>query len=200
MGRKAVFLDRDGTIIREAEYLSDPAGVELLPGAAEGIRRLQAAGFFIIVTSNQSGVARGFFREEDVQAVNARMQELLRARDAGVDAVYYCPHWQDGVVAGYARECECRKPKPGMLYRAVREHGVDLAASWVVGDKQTDIDFGREAGVRSILVLTGYGMKTRAQWPQAGGMPEHVAQDLYEAAELIVVLRNDPRSREREDG
>jgi D-glycero-D-manno-heptose 1,7-bisphosphate phosphatase len=186
MKRSAVFLDRDGTIIREAEYLSDPAGVELLPGALAGIRALRQAGFAAVATSNQSGVARGFFNEEAVQRVNQRLQDLLAEGSAALDGIYYCPHYPGGQVAAYAKICECRKPAPGMLTSAARDLDLDLNSSWVVGDKASDIELGVRAGLRSILVLTGYGAETRDRGFAPGMEPDLVAADLAAAAELIL--------------
>lgn len=187
MSKPAVFLDRDGTIMREAEYLSDPAGVELLPGAAEGICRLRQAGFAAVVTSNQSGVARGYFDEAAVGRVNARLAELLAAAGAGLDGVYYCPHYPGASVAKYARVCDCRKPAPGMLLAAARDLGLDLGRSWVVGDKAADIEFGSRQGLKTILVLTGYGAKTREEGFAAGGpKPDFIAEDLAAAARQIL--------------
>lgn len=187
MSKPAVFLDRDGTIMREAEYLSDPAGVELLPGAAEGIRRLRQAGFAVVVASNQSGVARGYFDEATVGRVNARLAELLAAAGAGLDGVYYCPHYPGASVAQYARACDCRKPAPGMLLAAARDLGLDLGRSWVVGDKLSDIEFGGRQGLKTILVLTGYGAQTReAGFAADGPKPDFIADDLAAAARLIL--------------
>ncbi|MEW6516989.1 MAG: HAD family hydrolase [candidate division FCPU426 bacterium] len=186
MSKPAVFLDRDGTIIQEAEYLADPAGVVLLPGAAEGIRLLRQEGFAAVVVSNQSGVARGYFDEATVRRVNARLEELLAAAGAGLDGVYYCPHYPQGSVAAYARACDCRKPAPGMLLAAARDLGLDLAKSWVVGDKASDIEFGAKQGLKTILVLTGYGAATRDQGFGNGPRPDFIAADLTEAGRHIL--------------
>lgn len=186
MSRPAVFLDRDGTIIREAEYLADPNGVEILAGSAPGIRALRAAGYLIVVTSNQSGVARGYFDEETVRRVNGRMCELLAAEQAAPDAVYYCPHYVQGSVPAYAVACDCRKPGPGMLRAAARDWDIDLSASWVIGDKRADVDFGRGNGLRAALVLTGYGAKTQAEGFAAGREPDVIAGDLAAAAAEIL--------------
>ncbi len=142
MKNKAVFLDRDGTIIRDREYLADPAGVEILKGAASGIRALRQAGFMVMLASNQSGVARGFFTEQDIWRVHERMQELLAAEGAELDGIYYCPHYPEGKVREYVRTCYCRKPGPDMLFTAAQERNIDLFESWTIGDKATDIEFG----------------------------------------------------------
>jgi D-glycero-D-manno-heptose 1,7-bisphosphate phosphatase len=184
--RPAVFLDRDGTLIREAEYLADPAGVEVLPGAVLGLRALRVAGYALVVVSNQSGVARGLFDEAAVRAVNARMETLLAVGHARPDAVYYCPHHPRGTVPEYTRECECRKPAPGMLQAAARDLDLDLAASWVVGDKDLDIELGKRLGLHTALVLTGYGAETRARGFAPGREPDVVAPDLEAASRAIL--------------
>jgi D-glycero-D-manno-heptose 1,7-bisphosphate phosphatase len=186
MKRKAAFLDRDGTIIREAEYLADPAGVELLAGSVPGIQALRKAGFLVVVTSNQSGVARGFFDEATVKRVNQRMQDLLNAQGAPLDGIYYCPHYPKGQVADYAKVCDCRKPAPGMLEAAAKALDIDLTESWVVGDKAGDVEFGLRAGLRTVLVLTGYGLETQTKGFPPGLEPDRIVADLAAAAEAIL--------------
>jgi histidinol-phosphate phosphatase family protein len=193
----AVFLDRDGTLIREAEYLADPAGVELLPGIPEGLRALRAAGYALVVTSNQSGVARGYFDEETVGRVNGRMRELLRAQSADVDAVYYCPHHPRGTVPAYTRECACRKPAPGMIQAAEKDLDLDLGRSWVVGDKDLDIAFGKNQGLKTVLVLTGYGVQTRERGFPAGDEPDIISPDLPAAAQAILRFSQAPEAPRR---
>jgi D-glycero-D-manno-heptose 1,7-bisphosphate phosphatase len=145
---RAVFFDRDGTLMEEAEYCADPARVRVFPGVPDALRRLKDAGFGIFVVTNQSGIGRGYFTEEQYTAVQ---REFLRqAGESAIDGTYYCPD-APGV------ESRCRKPEPGMLLQAAAEHGIDLAASYMVGDKAADIECGRRAGTRTILVLTGYG-------------------------------------------
>jgi D-glycero-D-manno-heptose 1,7-bisphosphate phosphatase len=190
--RPAIFLDRDGTIIREAEYLADPAGVEILAGAAAGLRALRAAGFLLVVTSNQSGVARGYFDESTVARINQRLRELLSAGGADVDAIYYCPHHTKGTVPHYAVECQCRKPNPGMILSAQKDLDIDLAHSWVIGDKEIDIQFGKNLGLRTVLVLTGYGAKTQAEGFKPDQGPDIVSPDLTAAAQAIIRFAQDP--------
>ena len=149
-GRAAVFLDRDGTIIEERNYLGDPDGVTLLPGAADGIIHLNEAGLPVIVVTNQSGIGRGYFDERDYQAVAARLHELLRAQGARVDASYHCPHGPDE-----SPPCDCRKPGAGLFERAAREHGLDLARSYFVGDRLRDVVPGVRAGGLGFLVGPG---------------------------------------------
>lgn len=158
MKRRAVFFDRDGTIIEERRYLKEVSQVLLLPGAAEAIQSLSMKGYVVIMVSNQSGIARGMFSESRVQKVNQRVQELLRQKGACFDAMYYCPHHPNGSVPGYAFECGCRKPAPGMGRRAAAEYGIDLTSSYMVGDKTEDIMFGQNCGMKNAyLVSTGYG-------------------------------------------
>lgn len=176
----AVFLDRDGTIAEEVGYMNHLSRFRLLPGAAEAIRRLNQAGYPVIVVTNQSGVGRGFFPEELVQRTHARMAAELAASEAFVDAIYYCPH-----IA--ADNCRCRKPLPGMLVRASREQEVELKGSWVVSDQFADIDMAHSVGAQGILVMTGYGRGeyewNRTNWAH---IPYQVAEDLPAAVELIL--------------
>jgi len=178
--KPAVFLDRDGTIIVEKGYISNPDDVELIAGAAEAIKILNAAEYPVVVVSNQSGVARGFFTEDDVKRVNERMLELLSLSGAHVDAVYYCPHHRDGVVPEYAIDCECRKPGLGMIKKAALELGVYPIA--VVGDREADVRLAVNASVPGILVLTGYGER---QPDEVKSMASFIAADLLEAAVWI---------------
>ena len=175
-GRAAVFLDRDGTVIKDAHYLHNPAEVELLPGAAEGLRRLRAAGLRLVLVTNQSGVGRGYFPRGDVERVHGRLIELLEAEGARLDAIYTCPHAPED-------DCRCRKPRPGLIERACREIGLDPAQSFVIGDKPCDVDLGLAAGAASVLVTTGYGAQHEAELRTRGGVL--VARDLTEAAAAI---------------
>jgi len=179
--RGAVFLDRDGTIIVERHYLHDPAGVELLPGAAEGLRRMRALGLPLIVISNQSGIGRGYFARRDVERVHGRLIELLEREGVAIDAFHICPHAPD-------TGCRCRKPETGLVLRAGSELGIDPRASFVIGDKPCDIDLGRAAGATTFLVTTGYGKEHIAT---SGA--HHVVNGLAEAAcrlESLLADRN----------
>jgi D-glycero-D-manno-heptose 1,7-bisphosphate phosphatase len=177
--RPFVFLDRDGTLILEKNYLADANGVELIDDAAAALRRLRDAGFGIAVITNQSGVARGYFDLLCVDAIHARLRELLASQGASVDAVYVCPHAPDDA-------CACRKPGTAMLESAVRELAADLASSFIIGDKQCDIDCGRNAGVTSILVRTGYGSSLERE---IGPRADFVAGSLSEAVDWILRRR-----------
>jgi D-glycero-D-manno-heptose 1,7-bisphosphate phosphatase len=182
-GRPAVFLDRDGTLIREADYLADPEGVELVPGVPDALRRLRAGGLALVVVTNQSGIARGLYTERDYERVAARLDEILAAAGAPVDATYHCPHHPD-----FTGPCDCRKPDLGMHRGAAALLGLDLARSWYVGDKPADVLPARAAGGRGILVRTGYGWRAEAD----GDVPEGVlvVDDLAAAADRILADRS----------
>ena len=150
--RPAVFLDRDGTIIEDVGFLHTPLELRLLPGAARAITVLREVGFLVVIVSNQSGIARGYLTEEGLGEIHSALRDELRAHGTDVDAIYYCPHLPDGTVGEYARECECRKPSPGMLLRAARELSIDLSSSFAVGDSERDVLAGRNAGCCTILL------------------------------------------------
>lgn len=149
---RAVFVDRDDTLIVNRHYGSDPGAIELLDGVPEGLRSLREAGYKLILISNQSGVARGYFDEAAVGRMHDRLQKMLDAYGAALDGLEYCPHHPEGEVVPYAVECACRKPAPGMLRRAARKHGLNLSASWMVGDIAADVEAGKRAGTRTVLV------------------------------------------------
>ena len=173
--RKAVFLDRDGTLIVEKNYLHNPDEVEILPGVPEGLALLRQHGYHLIVVTNQAGVGRGYYSVEAMHAVNERVQALLSKEGVELDALYFCPHPPD-------EACRCRKPAPGMLEQAVCALGISLETSFVIGDKPCDILLCEGNGLKTVLVRTGYGAKTEQQGTQAN----HVADTLYEAAQWIV--------------
>ena len=192
----AVFLDRDGTISKEVGYIHEMDRLELLPNSARAIRRLNDHGIQVIVVTNQSGVARGFYPEEHVRRVNERLTDLLRRDGAAVDAVYYCPHHPTEGTGAYTKRCDCRKPEPGLLLRAASERDIDLRNSFVVGDKLIDIEMAHRVGAQGILVLTGYGEEAIAQKGENGPRPDCIAPDLDKAVEWIVerVKRAGPRA------
>lgn len=178
--RPAILLDRDGTIIEDAEYLSDPNGIRLLPGATEGLLQLQEAGLTLAVVSNQSGVARGYFDSEAVHVVNRALDDMLRAANISIAGWYFCPHGPDD-------DCACRKPRPGLVEQAASQLNIDLARSWVIGDKPSDALLAQAVGARGILVLTGEG-KQHAGWAQAHGIS--ICDSLADAAALILVAQS----------
>jgi len=174
--RPAAFLDRDGTLIVEHGFLSDPMGVEALPDAIEAVRQLNYWGFLVIGVTNQSGVARGYFDEQVVNAVNERVIEVFARGGARIDAIYYCPHYPSAT----APACECRKPARGMVDRALRDFDIDLSQSFVAGDRLCDVQLGQAIGRPGILLLTGYGQQEHAAWT-APQLPDHVADSIGEA-------------------
>jgi len=173
-------LDRDGTILDELGYLNHASRFRMLPGVAGAIARLNESGYPVIVVSNQSGVGRGYFPENVVTEVNGLMERELAKEAAKLTAIYYCPH-------ASAEECDCRKPKPGMVKRAAKEHSLDLVRSYFVGDRRSDIELGHSVGGKSILVRTGYGegefVWHVGDWAEK---PDFVAADLTEAVGWIL--------------
>ena len=176
-GRPAVFIDRDGTLIVEKSYLADPDGVQLVPGAARALRRLEEAGFVVVVVTNQSGIARGLYTLEDYHAVAARLEKELAARDAAPHATYFCPHHPESTGP-----CACRKPGTGMHRSAGERFGVDYRASYFIGDKLSDVLPAEELGGQGILVRTGYGDEWTSEIPEGCW----VADDLPTAVERIL--------------
>lgn len=178
--RPAVFLDRDGTIAEEMGYVNHVDRLQIFPYAAEAIRQLNRADIPVIVVTNQSGVARNIFPESLVHEVHKKMISELAAAGAWIDAIYFCPHKSEDV-------CDCRKPNPGMLEQAAREHGLDLASSWIVGDRYADLEMAHAAGARGILVMTGYGRGEyelhRATWQR---QPDLVIENLSDAVRHIL--------------
>ena len=179
--RKAIFLDRDGVVNVEVDYLHRPEDVILIPGLTEALRKIHEAGYLAIVISNQAGVAKGMFGMDAVLSVEKRICELLKEQAADLpDAFYYCPHHRAGVVPEYSFDCNCRKPKPGMFLRAVADWQIDPAQSYMIGDRMTDLQAGKNAGcAESILVLTGYGKNCEEQarsegWPVKGAILDAV--------------------------
>ncbi len=179
---KAVFLDRDGTIVVERGYITVPGMIELIPGVADAIVRLHAGGWKVYVATNQGCVGKGMITEDELGEINFRMLSMLGAEGAQLDGIYVCPHHPDGTVPDYAIECDCRKPRPGLLERAASENDLDLSQCFMIGDTLRDLDAARSAGARAILVLTGHGRDTAAQEHGA----EHVAADLAAAVDWLL--------------
>lgn len=179
---KSVFLDRDGVINEERGYVHTPDQFALIPGVVDAIRRLRSSGFKVVVVTNQSGVARGFFSIAAVDLLHRHLQSILTAEGEQVDGIYYCPHHSEGTITGYAVDCDCRKPMPGLLLRAANELCLDLSASYLIGDKLSDIQAGRRAGVKkTFLVRTGHPLSA-----EAISYADYVAHDAYEAASVIL--------------
>lgn len=187
-GRPAVFVDRDGTLNREVRYLADIAGLRLLPGVADAIRALDAAGFAVVVVTNQSGVARGLMTLATVHAIHHELARRLSARGATLAGVYLCPHHPEAGTAPLRRRCRCRKPAAGLVRRAARELGLDPARSYCVGDGVVDLGLAASVDARGVLVLTGHGRATRrALAAGAAAVPvAHVAANFRAAAKWII--------------
>jgi D-glycero-D-manno-heptose 1,7-bisphosphate phosphatase len=187
VAKPAVFVDRDGTLTEEVGYVNHPRRLRLLSGTAEAIRRLNRAGVPAVMVTNQSGVARGYFSEEVLTAVNAALVAALKQQGAHLDGLYVCVHHPREGSPPFRIECDCRKPRPGLLVRAAGDLDIDLGRSWMVGDKPSDILAGHRAGARTALVLTGYGLGEweyrRAAFPVP---PDCVAEDLLDAVGRIL--------------
>jgi D-glycero-D-manno-heptose 1,7-bisphosphate phosphatase len=182
MPKRFVLLDRDGTIIKEKNYLSDPDQLELIPGAATALSRLQNDGWGLCLMTNQSGIARGYFSLEQVRKVHQRLVDVLAVFDVELDGIYICPHRPEDA-------CACRKPSPGMIEQAIAVHGFDPRQAWVIGDKEVDIGLGHAVGAKSILVRTGYGKSYESE-----SMADLVADDVSEAVDHILDPMN-PRPK-----
>ncbi len=182
---RAVFVDRDGTLIEEVGYLDRLERVELYPWTIDAIRALNRSGFRTVMVTNQSGVARGFFTEEVVASVHEHIAALLAAGGAHIDAYYYCPHHPDGKIDRYAVRCECRKPARGLVDRAVDELQVDPAASFVIGDRWLDVELAHAVGARGILVRTGYGL-TEETRPRPGLTADAIVDNFVAAVSWIL--------------
>lgn len=178
----AVFLDRDGTINEDPGYLGNPELVKLYPGAGKALAKLKRLKFKLIVVSNQSGIARGLITSEDVDAVNNRINELLTEDEASIDRFYYCPYHPDFSTP---EECKCRKPSPEMVLTAAAENNIDLNGSYLIGDSMSDIQCGATAGVKTILVKTGYGYDKISALKIEKILPNFVADNLEDAYNLI---------------
>ena len=188
MKRRAVFMDRDGTISEEIGYVNHPSRYRVFPYSAEAVRLLNEAGWLAILVTNQAGVARGYFTEELIGEVHNVLRQELNERGAQLDAIYYCAHHPTVGESPYRFDCDCRKPKPGLIRRAADAFDIDLAQSWMIGDRYSDIELARNAEVHPAFVLSGYGRGEweyqRANWKHE---PEIVAEDLLEAVKEIVL-------------
>lgn len=174
MGDSAVFLDRDGTMNKDVPYCRRPEDFQLFPATSRAVRLLNERGYKVIVITNQSGVARGYFTEEMLGLIHQEMLKQLAKENARIDAIYYCPHHPDD-------NCECRKPKPKMILQAARDHNIDLKRSFMVGDKAHDIALGQNVGCRTVLVPSD-----PAESESESCSPDYIAPDLYEAALWII--------------
>jgi D-glycero-D-manno-heptose 1,7-bisphosphate phosphatase len=191
---RAVFLDRDGTINEEVGYLKSLDMLKVIPGAAAAIRRLNAAGFKVVIITNQSGVARGYFPESLVHEAHALLTATLRKDGATIDGIYYCPHHPTAGNSKHTIQCDCRKPATGLMDRAARDLDIDLKQSFMVGDKWSDIELGHRAGARSILVRSGFAPDDAGnERPSHVEDPDFTAHDLAEAADWIIEQKGQDR-------
>jgi D-glycero-D-manno-heptose 1,7-bisphosphate phosphatase len=189
-GRIAVFLDRDGTLNEEVNFVRAAEELEMLPGAAASVRALNERGIIVCIISNQSGVARGFFSEQDLVPIHEKLERELGKEGARIDHIYYCPHHPTEGKPPYNVVCSCRKPGIGMLQQAAKDFDLNLQRSFVVGDRIVDIQAGRNAGATTILVLTGYGPHALEECREEGVVPDHIAVDIAEAAKIIMQRTN----------
>ena len=179
---RAVFLDKDGTLLENVPYNGDPGRMRFLPGVAEGLKMLSGLGFKLIVVTNQSGVAEGRLTLADLERVRSRLEKMIEACGAALEGFYYCPHHPHGIVREYAVDCFCRKPAPGMFLRAARERHLDLEASWMIGDILHDMEAAKRAGCRTILVNNGH----ETEWIlSVYRIPDFVTGDFLEACSQI---------------
>lgn len=185
---KAVFLDRDGTLNEEVNYLYKKEDLRLLPGVEKALKMLRDAGFTLIVVTNQAGVARGYYTEEDVKNLHQYMNGLLKKEGAGIDEFYYCPHHPVHGIGAYKKECRCRKPGTGMFEAACRDQQIDRTHSYMIGDKRLDTQAGKNFGLTSVLVGTGYGAELHKKALEAGEKVEYdyYGETLLEAARWII--------------
>lgn len=185
--QRAVFIDRDGTISEEVGYINHPSRFRVFPYSAAAIKLLNDSSWLAIVVTNQAGVARGYFAEDMIQTIHETLKQEMAATDARIDAIYYCAHHPSVGEPPYLLDCDCRKPKPGLIRRAAEEFDIDLAESWMVGDRYSDIELARNAGVNSAFVMSGYG---RGEWEHQrqnwNHQPDLTANHLLEAVKRIL--------------
>ena len=187
MSLPAVFIDRDGTINEQMGYINDPTRFILLPNVVEAIGLLNQNKFLSIVVSNQSGVARDYFPLELVHEINQIMEKQLGEKGVKIDGIFFCPHHPKAELEFYRLECDCRKPKTGLIDQACKKFDIDLSRSFVVGDRYSDIEMGHRLDLRSILVETGYGLgEKKYVLPKKKRQPDYIARDLLEAVSWIL--------------
>ncbi|MGH9882028.1 MAG: D-glycero-alpha-D-manno-heptose-1,7-bisphosphate 7-phosphatase [Pyrinomonadaceae bacterium] len=196
MKRRAVFIDRDGTISDEVGYVNHPSRFRVFPYSAAAIKLLNDNCWLAIVITNQAGVARGYFAEDMIHAVHDSLKESLESEGARLDAIYYCAHHPSVGEPPYRLDCDCRKPKPGLIRRAAEDFSIDLEQSWMVGDRYSDVELARNAGVKSAFVMSGYGRgeweHQRASWKQ---QPDLVAEHLLGAVKSIIDAASSEQER-----
>ena len=193
--RKAIFLDKDGTLIPDVPYNVDPDKISLSPNTVDGLLALQQQGFMLLIISNQSGIARGFFDHDALVIVEQKIQSLLQKYGLSLAGFYYCPHHPESVIARYRLDCTCRKPKPGLILEAGLDHQIDLSQSWLIGDILHDIEAGHRAGCKAILINNG----NETDWEMnSQRIPDAMVQNIDEAA--MYILNHIKRTDENEKG
>ena len=190
--RPAVFIDRDGTINEQMGYINHLSRFVLLPGVDEAVRLLNKNNFLVIITTNQSGVARGYFPIDLVYEVHALLESSLKEKDAIIDGIFFCPHHPSAVVPEYRTDCDCRKPKTGLIKQALESFDIDMSDSYVIGDRYLDVEFAHRSNLKSIMVKTGYGLgDIEYILPNKPLRPLHIAKDLLHAV-LWILEREKP--------
>jgi len=185
---RAVFLDRDGVINEEPPHNAHRLDqLKLVSRSVDAVRLLNLNKFIVVVVTNQGGIAHGHFREEDTKIFNKAIEDLMAKENAYFDAVYYCPHHSEAEIERYRIDCECRKPRPGMLIRAQREFNIDFKQSFIVGDRLTDVEAGKRVGCKTIMVKTGYGAE---EFNNSDVVCDYIANDLHDAVEHILLSAN----------
>lgn len=183
---RAVFLDRDGTINEEMGYINHLSRFKIFDFAFEAVQKLNKCGFKVFILTNQSGLARGYFDEQLLDEVHDKMLSKFQEKEARIEKIYYCPHHKDGIVEKYKTDCDCRKPKPGLLNRANKEFRIDITKSYMIGDRYKDVEFGFANELKTIMLLTGYGLgEYTYQQKQWSRQPDFICKNILEAAELI---------------
>ena len=193
---RVIFLDRDGTLNEEVHYLHKQEDLRLIEGAADALCRFRKSGYRLVVVTNQAGVARGYYQEEDVKLLHEYMNEILRPLGAEIDCFFYCPHHPEHGIGAYKKNCSCRKPDIGMFEQAEQYFQVDKAHSWMIGDKLIDVEAGKRFGVRTVLVGTGYGAKVHQELTgqERRKLPYDVyAKTLADAASAILEGKDEGR-------
>jgi len=186
MKNRAVFLDRDGTINVDVGYPNNYSQIKIYPSSFEALRKINAAGFLVVIVTNQSGVGRGLLTEDNLEDIHQDMMAEFASWNIRIDGIYYCPHYDLSDIPRYGQNCSCRKPKPGLGFKAADDFGIDLDNSYMIGDKVEDILFGLNIGARPVLVRTGFGASAEIRLREMGVTPAAVADDLLQAVDWIL--------------
>lgn len=195
MKRKAVFIDRDGTINRDVGYPSSYSVIDIYPFSFTAVKKIKQAGLLAVIITNQSGVGRGLIEEKTLQNIHTKLNEEFERHDVSFDGIYYCPHYVFSKTEKYRKECSCRKPNPGMGRLAAKDLHIDMSSSYMIGDKVEDLLFGININAAPILVLTGYGQESQKKLEDKGIQPAYVAKNLLDAAEWIIKQEKKASSR-----